>query len=276
MSTSYLFKGGLIATFDSENKPRTFKADILVENDIIARIDQEITADASVQVVDCTGRWITPGMVDTHRHIWMAVMRGSQGDWLLTEYLIKNSWHEQGDVTVSEVRTGQLAGCLDALNSGVTTILDHFHAANSPEHADAALEATLQSGARVILSMARQSAPTKVLPQMEFGKEADSVKWQWEKLKEWAARDGGKLSPDGRVLLGFAYDQDMFNPDEALIPMHQEALRLARSLPASIITSHVVSGPRILTWRNAGLLGPDVVFSHCNELSTHTALDDEM
>lgn len=113
--------------------------------------------------------------------------------------------HTQGDVTVPEIRIGQLAGCLDALNSGVTTILDHFHAANSPEHADAVLDATIQSGARVILSMARQSAPTQVFPHIEFGKEAESDEWQWRKLEEWASRGGGRLTPDGRVLLGFAW-----------------------------------------------------------------------
>ena len=101
-----------------------------------------------------------------------------------------------------------------------------------------------------------------MFPQFEYGNEADANKWQWEKLEEWAAKDGGKLSADGRVLLGFAlvssleihpfgliltfrqhrYDLDSFSADPTLIPMHQEALRRARALPAAIITGHVVSG----------------------------------
>ena len=35
-------------------------------------------------------------------------------------------------------------------------------------------------------------------------------------------------------------------------------------------------GPRILTYRDRGLLGPDVVLSHCNELDDHPGPDDEM
>lgn len=35
-------------------------------------------------------------------------------------------------------------------------------------------------------------------------------------------------------------------------------------------------GPRIITWRDAGLLGPDLVFSHCNCLYDRTDPDDEM
>lgn len=37
-----------------------------------------------------------------------------------------------------------------------------------------------------------------------------------------------------------------------------------------------MSGPRILDYRDAGLLGPDIVFSHCNELWDHPDPDDEM
>lgn len=110
----------------------------------------------------------------------------------------------QGDLTPSEVRIGQLAGCIDALQCGVTTILDHFHIANSPEHSEQALQATIESGARVIFAPARQSPPTKILPTFEFGNEAEAHKWQLDQLQEWGKKDGGKLSPDGRVTLGFA------------------------------------------------------------------------
>ncbi len=90
------------------------------------------------------------------------------------------------------------------MHSGVTTILDHFHAANTPDHAEAALEATVQSGARVILCPGRQSPATRTLPSPEYGIEEETLKWQLEKLQEWGSRNGGKLSADGRVTLGLA------------------------------------------------------------------------
>ena len=98
---------------------------------------------------------------------------------------------------------GTLAGYLEALHSGVTTVLDHFNVAHTPAHADAALRATLASGARAIWAPARQSPPTRVFPSPEFAQEAESEKWQRAKLKEWGA-DGGKLRPDGRVTLGLS------------------------------------------------------------------------
>lgn len=100
------------------------------------------------------------------------------------------------------MKIGQLAGCLDALHNGVTTVLDHFHAVYSPEIADAALDVTVQSGARVVFCPSRASAPTKLLPEFEWGHEPEMGNWQWAKFQEWAAKDKGKLSADGRVTLG--------------------------------------------------------------------------
>ncbi|KAI0082515.1 Metallo-dependent hydrolase [Panus rudis PR-1116 ss-1] len=272
--TSFLLQGGLIATFNSENKPQSFVADILINGPDIVKIEQNIPAGPDVQVIDCSGKWVTPGFIDTHRHVWMSILKGLQDDWLLSEYLVKNSWHIQTDVTSAELRIGQLSGFLEALNSGVTTILDHFHAANTPEHAEAALEATIESRARVVFAPSRQSPPTQVLPHMAFGHEPGATQWQTKKLQEWAAKDGGKLTRDGRVLLGLAYDSVGF--DFLPITVHQDFIKFARSLPVHIITAHVVKGPTILKWKDAGILGPDVVFSHCNELWGHTDPGDKM
>ncbi|KZT05548.1 Metallo-dependent hydrolase [Laetiporus sulphureus 93-53] len=270
---AYLLKGGVIATFVNKNStPLVYKADVLVEGSIISRIAENIVAGPDVEAINCEGKWITPGMVDTHRHLFMTVLRGEQCDWLLSEYLVKMSWNIQTALTIDEVRIGQLAGCLDALHSGVTTICDHFHAALTPEHAEASLTATIQSGARVVWCPARQSAPTQIFPTIEYGNEEETCKWQMEKLLEWGSKDSGRLTPDGRVTLGLAYDLVGAGPMSA----HQAALKYAREIPVAIITAHVVKEPRILKWRDGGLLGPDVIFSHCNSLYDRTDPEDEM
>ncbi len=64
---SYLLKGGVVATFTKDNKPVAFSADILVEGSVISNIGEGLTAPSGVEVIDCTERWICPGMIDTHR-----------------------------------------------------------------------------------------------------------------------------------------------------------------------------------------------------------------
>ncbi|KAI0355304.1 Metallo-dependent hydrolase [Trametes cingulata] len=272
-TTKYLLKGGTIATcVQGSGAPSVYKADVLVEGTTITRIEQDIAPEAGVEVVDCTDKWITPGFVDTHRHVFMTVLRANHCDYLLSEYFIKMSWTVQGSLTPSEVGIGTLAGCLDALHNGVTTLLDHFHAAHTPAHADAALAAVLESGARVIWAPARQSAPTQLLPALQYGHEPEAARWQREKLRELGAPNAGRLRPDGRVTLGLAYDALWQGP----MSTHQEYLAYARSVPVSVITAHIVQGPQILQWRDGGLLGPDVVFSHCNVLADRATPDDEM
>lgn len=41
---------------------------ILIRGDRIAKVDSQITADADTQVIDCTGKTLMPGLIDTHVH----------------------------------------------------------------------------------------------------------------------------------------------------------------------------------------------------------------
>ena len=64
----YLLKGGTIATcIRGREGVRVFKADVLVEENTITRIDENIEVTPDVEVIDCKDKWITPGFVDTHR-----------------------------------------------------------------------------------------------------------------------------------------------------------------------------------------------------------------
>ena len=179
----------------------------------------------------------------------------------------------QGDLSPEEIAIGTLAGCLDALHNGVTSILDHFHAAHTPEHFDAALRATCDSRARVVWAPARQSPPTRLFPFPEWANDAASAVWQAAKLQEAGAATGGRLRPDGRVTLGLAYDTLSNGAD---VQVHKDFVGAARKIPVSIITAHVLNdkGFSINAWKDAGLLGPDLVFSHCCNLQGRPALDD--
>lgn len=72
---SYLLKNGLIATFTiGSDRPIVFKSDVLVHGSNITQIAENITAKDGVTVIDCKGKWIAPGMVDTHRFVCIEYM----------------------------------------------------------------------------------------------------------------------------------------------------------------------------------------------------------
>src|SRR5476651_1257317 len=64
-----LIKNGEIITADSR-----YVADILCENETITKIDKNISAPAGTEVIDARGRYVFPGFIDPHVHIYLPFM----------------------------------------------------------------------------------------------------------------------------------------------------------------------------------------------------------
>src|SRR2546421_12894651 len=130
-----LIRGGCV--IDPPNV--TLPADVLVESGRVAAVGPELAVDA--EVIDATDRIVLPGFVDTHRHVWQGALRTMTPDGTLADYiaLVRDRLgprHRPQDVYAAE-----LAGALECLDAGVTTVVDWSHIQRSPEHTDAALDA---------------------------------------------------------------------------------------------------------------------------------------
>ena len=66
---SLLIKNGEIITADSR-----YTADILCTGDTITRIDRDIPAPIGAEVIDATGKYVFPGFIDPHVHIYLPFM----------------------------------------------------------------------------------------------------------------------------------------------------------------------------------------------------------
>jgi dihydropyrimidinase len=64
-----LIKNGEIVTADSR-----YVADIFCEGETITRIDRDLAAPAGCTVVDATGKYVFPGFIDPHVHIFLPFM----------------------------------------------------------------------------------------------------------------------------------------------------------------------------------------------------------
>ncbi|MFN0053964.1 MAG: amidohydrolase family protein, partial [Planctomycetales bacterium] len=76
-----LLKNATVLTGLGEPLPET---SILVRDGKIAAISRDLAADASVTVIDCTGRFIMPGIIDTHSHIMFAEGMGGVNEATLS------------------------------------------------------------------------------------------------------------------------------------------------------------------------------------------------
>ena len=91
-------------------------------------------------------RWSCPGFVDTHRHTWQTAMRGICADWTLLDYFRGIRLQISTAFGPEDVYAGNFVGALEALDSGVTTLLDFSHCLNSPDHADEAVRGPARGG----------------------------------------------------------------------------------------------------------------------------------
>ncbi len=76
---SLLIKNGEIVTADSR-----YIADIFCENETITKIDKNLSAPASAEVIDAKGKYVFPGFIDPHVHIYLPFMGTFSKDTYVT------------------------------------------------------------------------------------------------------------------------------------------------------------------------------------------------
>lgn len=236
---------------DTDPEPRVISAtDVLIENGVITAVGRELSAEA--EIVDATGRILLPGFVDTHRHTWQTALRASTADLDLRGYL--DAVHTTARrFTPDDIHAGTLAGALDALDAGVTTLQDFSHALYTPGHADAAVDGLRQSGLRAVFGYGT--------PFHAESRDLDDIRRV--RAQYFATND---------QLVTMAYAPS--GPSYSDIATVREDWLLAREL-ALPITVHVGAGPiahhPIAALRDAGLLTGDTLYVHGNSLP-----DDEL
>jgi len=145
MANRLLLRGGYVLTVDPElgDLPR---ADVLIDGDTIAEVAPEVSADA--EVIDVAGSIVIPGFVDTHRHTWEAAIRGCAPNATLDDYFVEVLDTFAPLYRPEDVYASNVAGALECINAGITTLVDWSHINNTPEHPDAAISGLKETGIR--------------------------------------------------------------------------------------------------------------------------------
>ena len=89
---SLLLKRGTALIHDANDHVKALKTDILIEGNKIAKIEPEISAPPNVEVIDCTDKIISPGLVDTHHHVWQTQLKGRHADQLVLDYMVTGTY----------------------------------------------------------------------------------------------------------------------------------------------------------------------------------------
>ncbi|MFC5187336.1 amidohydrolase family protein [Actinomadura harenae] len=231
MTSPLLIQGGLVLS------PRVLGvADVLVRDGVIAAVGPGLPVPDGAEVVDASGRIVLPGFVDTHRHMWQGAVRGVQADTTLGAYFEHVLGRLAPAFRPEDLHAGVLGSALEALDSGVTTVVDWAHGADTPEHADANVQALHDAGIRAVYghfhagdAAARAAEQRRVrelcgdgLVRMAVAAlgpdlgDADTARREWLSARDLdvmiTAHMGGHGQESARAGLAFLDDNDLWTP----------------------------------------------------------------
>ncbi|KAB8338950.1 hypothetical protein FH972_021890 [Carpinus fangiana] len=237
MSSTILLKNGTALVHDANGKPIATRCDILITGATITDIRDSIEVPSvSTEVIDCESCIISAGFIDTHHHLWQTALKGLHADHTLLEYFAPGNF-TSSLYDPNDVYWGQLAGALEAIDAGTTTVVDHSHINYSPEHSRAAIKATVDSGLRCFYCYCATPRVKAWSPIFEIDQDF-LPEWVIPTLLELAS---APLAPQNRVALGFAFDGFPYLPPAAI----RSLLQTVYDAGVRIVTAHANAGP---TW----------------------------
>ena len=248
MTTKLILRNALVMTMDPQIGD-LIEGDVLIEGTKIAAVGPRLESDAPS--LDCTGRVVIPGFVNSHHHMFQTALRGYWSDALSADYFTQS---RQGERAVFHVYTpgdvywGQYAGALEQINAGTTTVVDTSQCTETPEHTDAAIDGLMASGARVVYAYSAKAHGSA--PHPTYAYPADITR----------LRDTYFAGNDQLVTLALGSAVDEAN------------WRLARDLQVPIY-SHVndeAAGRQVERLAELGLAGPWNTYIHCTGLAEST------
>jgi len=250
-----LVAGGTVVTMDAQRRLIEDGA-VAIRGDAIVAVGKRAELEASFQParrIEGRGRLVLPGLINTHGHAPMTLLRGLADDLPLREWLEKHIFPaEARNVTEDFVEWGTRLAALEMIRGGTTTYADMYY------FEDAVARVTKAAGMRGVLGETILDFPApdnKSVPEALAYTERFLQRWQG----------------DGLIRAAVAPHAIFTNSENTL----REAAGLARRYHAPILihlaeTKQEVEESRVqhglspvAYLARLQVLGPDVLAAHC-------------
>lgn len=200
-----------ISILSFKNQSVQKNMDLTIREGRISRISEAGVVSGKLDeiIIDGTGKYIIPGLINAHAHTAMTLLRGVAEDVNVDDWFNKYVWiYEQGLIP-DDVYTGTLIGAAEMLLSGVTAVADHYFAM------DRAFDAYVKSGMRANLSWAVFGAGPEADKQFETAMDFT------RKYKDKNSRISVSLGPHSPYICPEKFLEKVAAVSEEIkIPMH--------------------------------------------------------
>jgi 5-methylthioadenosine/S-adenosylhomocysteine deaminase len=153
--------------------------DIAISGERIAVIEKagRIDREQSREFIDATGQLAIPGLINCHAHVPMVLFRGLAEDVSIEAWFNDYIWPLESNLEPEDVYWGMQLGLAEMIQSGVTTVADHYF------HCDYTAQAVQEAGTRANIVWA------------VFGHEGeDKLDRTVEFVRKWQGGAGGRIA----------------------------------------------------------------------------------
>lgn len=144
-TTKWMVKNGTFAVLEEGRS--VLRGYMVVENDRITYLgEEEPTVQEGTEIIDGTHLFFLPGLVNTHGHAAMSLLRGYGDDLALQVWLQEKMWPMEAKFTADDVYWGTSLSVLEMIKGGTTTFVDMY------DHMDQVAKVVQDSGMRGVLT----------------------------------------------------------------------------------------------------------------------------
>lgn len=140
----------IVTLDDKENGETVFQGYVKVKDGKFIEISTGKPAEKDVElagnVIDGKGKWLMPGLMNTHGHLGSAFLRGAGDDMPLMTWLETVMWPNERNFTEEIVKNAASLAMAEMIKSGTTSFLDMYHL-----NMDTVAKDTIESGLRAVL-----------------------------------------------------------------------------------------------------------------------------
>ncbi|MBE0511532.1 amidohydrolase [Candidatus Bathyarchaeota archaeon] len=266
--TTLRIDGGTVVTMSHKGIIRN--GAIVIENGCIVDVGKSAELKrkySGYEKINAKGKVVIPGLVNTHQHAAMSLLRGYADDCPLNEWLEKWIWPLEKHITGRDIYVGALLTAVDSIMGGTTTVNTMYHYMEGGNEAQAFAEAGLRGVIGHVCFSWRKKEDRKALRNL---------------AKDWHNRENGlirvSVDPHAAYTVDPEYmkelrettkklDEKYGSPNSPII-WHMHVAE-TQDEPEKIQQAFNVSirGGIVEYLDSLGVLGKDVIATHCVALT---------
>jgi 5-methylthioadenosine/S-adenosylhomocysteine deaminase len=121
---SILIKHSTILTQNTSRQQ--IQGDLYIEDHLVVECSKKPLSIEAEYKIEGANKLVLPGLINTHTHIPMTLLRGYGDDMLLGDWLAQRIWPVEAKLDKKSIESGTQLGLLEMIASGTTSYLDMY------------------------------------------------------------------------------------------------------------------------------------------------------